>query len=75
MGPIINHENYLISSTKYKSYCIIQTDSLRLYFAEQNANTNAKHLYPKICFLEFYQNSEPAANTLGLGFNICPKQK
>ena len=46
---------YLISSTKYKSYRVIQTDSLELYFAELNNNTDAGHLYPKICFLEFIE--------------------
>jgi len=53
IGPIIDHRYYLISPTKYKTYRIIQTDSLGKYFAELNDNTNAKHLYSKICFLEF----------------------
>ena len=30
IGPIINHKNYLISSTKYKAYRTIQMDSLGL---------------------------------------------
>ena len=53
IGPIINHGNYLISSQKYIAYRIIQTDLLGKYFAELNNNTNAKHLYPKVYFLEF----------------------
>ena len=34
IGPIINHKNYLISSTKYKAYRTTQMDSLGLYIAE-----------------------------------------
>ena len=45
-------EIYLTSSTKYKAYRTLQTDSLRLYFVELINNTNARNLYPK-CFLEF----------------------
>ena len=56
--PIINHENYLISSTKYKAYQIIKTDSLGKYFAELNDNTDAKHLYPNVCFLEFIKTQK-----------------
>ena len=46
-------EIYLISSTKYKAYRTIQTDSLVKYLAKLNDSTNAKYIYPKMCFLEF----------------------
>ena len=58
IGPIINRENYLISPTKYKAYQIMQTNSLGKYFAELNDNTDAKHLYPNVCFLEFIKTQK-----------------
>ena len=51
-------EIYLISFTKYKAYRTIQMDSLGLYFAELNDSTNAKYLYPKMCFLEFIKTQK-----------------
>ena len=33
-------------------------DSLGLYFAELNDSTNAKYLYPKMCFLEFIKTQK-----------------